>query len=67
LQNLTAFFKDWRSFALIAVLAGVAGWVFSRVNTVNPAILGDEYLYSVNARHAAPWDPSAAMAASSVS
>jgi hypothetical protein len=34
---------------------------------VNPAILGDEDLYSVNARHEAPWDPSAAMAASSVS
>ena len=60
MQNLTAFFKDWRSFALIAALAGVAGWVFSRVNTVNPAILGDEYLYSINARHAAPWDPSPA-------
>jgi phosphoglycerol transferase len=27
---------------------------------VNPAILGDEYLYSINARHAAPWDPSPA-------
>jgi len=24
---------------------------------VNPAILGDEYLYSINARKAAPWDP----------
>jgi len=60
LKNLKAFFKDWRSFALIAALAGVAGWVFSRVNTVNPAILGDEYLYSINARHAAPWDPSPA-------
>jgi hypothetical protein len=30
------------------------------VSTVNPAILGDEYLYSINARHAAPWDPSPA-------
>jgi phosphoglycerol transferase len=27
---------------------------------VNPAILGDEYLYSMNARKAAPWDPSPA-------
>ena len=27
---------------------------------VNPAILGDEYLYSINARKAAPWDPSPA-------
>jgi phosphoglycerol transferase len=60
LQNLKAFFKDWRNFTLIAALAGVAGWTFSRVSTVNPAILGDEYLYSINARHAAPWDPSPA-------
>jgi phosphoglycerol transferase len=60
LKNLKAFFKDWRNFALIAALAGVAGWVFSRVSMVNPAILGDEYLYSINARHAAPWDPSPA-------
>ena len=60
MQNLKAFFKDWRNFTLIAALAGVAGWVFSRVNMVNPAILGDEYLYSINARHAAPWDPSPA-------
>jgi phosphoglycerol transferase len=60
LQNLKAFFKDWRNFTLIAALAGVAGWVFSRVSMVNPAILGDEYLYSINARHSAPWDPSPA-------
>jgi phosphoglycerol transferase len=60
LQNLKAFFKDWRNFTLIAAFAGVASWIFSRVSTVNPAILGDEYLYSINARHAAPWDPSPA-------
>ena len=60
MQNLKTFFKDWRNFTLIAALAGVAGWIFSRVSTVNPAILGDEYLYSINARHAAPWDPSPA-------
>jgi len=60
LQNLKAFFKDWRNFALIAALVAVAGWIFSRVSMVNPAILGDEYLYSINARHAAPWDPSPA-------
>jgi phosphoglycerol transferase len=60
LQNLKAFFKDWRNLTLIAALAGVAGWIFSRVSMVNPAILGDEYLYSINARHAAPWDPSPA-------
>jgi len=60
LQNVKVFFKDWRSIVLISVLAGVAGWIFSRLVMVNPAILGDEYLYSINARHAAPWDPSPA-------
>ena len=57
---VTTFLKDRRSYALIASLLAVAGWVFSRVSSVNPAILGDEYLYSINARHAAPWDPSPA-------
>jgi hypothetical protein len=67
LKNLKAFFKDWRNFALIFAFADVADWTFSRVSMVNLAILGDEDLYSANARHAPPWDPSAAMAASSVS
>jgi phosphoglycerol transferase len=60
LKNLVLATKDWRNLAFIAALAGVAAWVYSRVQMVNPAILGDEYLYSVNARHAAPWDPSPA-------
>jgi len=60
MQAISKFFKDWRSYTLIGSLLAVAGWVFSRVSAVNPAILGDEYLYSINARHAAPWDPSPA-------
>jgi phosphoglycerol transferase len=60
LKNLVLATRDWRNLAFIAALAGVAAWVYSRVQMVNPAILGDEYLYSVNARHAAPWDPSPA-------
>ena len=60
MKAISKFFKDWRSYALIGSLLAVAGWVFSRVSAVNPAILGDEYLYSINARHAAPWDPSPA-------
>ena len=60
MKNLKIFFGDKRNFALFGALAAVAGWVFYRINQVNPAILGDEYLYSINARHAAPWDPSPA-------
>jgi len=60
MKAISKFFKDWRIYTLIGSLLAVAGWVFSRVSAVNPAILGDEYLYSINARHAAPWDPSPA-------
>jgi phosphoglycerol transferase len=60
MKAISKFFKDWRSYTVIGSLLAVAGWVFSRVSAVNPAILGDEYLYSINARHAAPWDPSPA-------
>lgn len=35
-------------------------WLFWRVARINPAILGDEYLYSVNSRHALPWEDSPA-------
>lgn len=60
LKNLVAQLKDWKNLAFVGALLAVGGWVYSRVWMVNPAILGDEYLYSINARHAAPWDPSPA-------
>lgn len=53
-------FKDWKNLAFAGSMLAVAAWVYSRVAIVNPAILGDEYLYSINARKAAPWDPSPA-------
>ncbi len=46
--------------AFAGSMLAMAAWVYSRVAMVNPAILGDEYLYSINARKAAPWDPSPA-------
>jgi phosphoglycerol transferase len=60
LKNLLAAVKDWKNIAFGGVMLAVAAWVYSRVAMVNPAILGDEYLYSINARKAAPWDPSPA-------
>lgn len=45
---------------MLGTLVLIGGWVYSRVWMVNPAILGDEYLYSINARKAGPWDPSPA-------
>jgi phosphoglycerol transferase len=60
LKNLIAALKDWKNLAFAGSMLAVAAWVYSRVSMVNPAILGDEYLYSINARKAAPWDPSPA-------
>jgi phosphoglycerol transferase len=60
LKNLLAAAKDWKNLAFAGAMLAVAAWVYSRVAMVNPAILGDEYLYSINARKAAPWDPSPA-------
>ncbi len=60
MKNLLAAVKDWKNLAFAGSMLAVAAWVYSRVSMVNPAILGDEYLYSINARRAAPWDPSPA-------
>jgi phosphoglycerol transferase len=60
LKNLLAPVKDWKNLAFAGSMLAVAAWVYSRVAMVNPAILGDEYLYSINARKASPWDPSPA-------
>jgi phosphoglycerol transferase len=60
LKNLLAAVKDWKNLAFAGSMLAVAAWVYSRVVMVNPAILGDEYLYSINARKAVPWDPSPA-------
>ena len=60
MTNLKKFLSDWRNLLMIGSLLAAGGWIYSRVSMVNPAILGDEYLYSINARKAAPWDPSPA-------
>ncbi len=58
MKNLVAAVKDWKNLAFAGSMLAVAAWVYSRVAMVNPAILGDEYLYSINARKVGPWDPS---------
>ncbi len=60
LNKLQALTKDWKNWAFLGTLVAIGAWVYSRVYMVNPAILGDEYLYSINARKAGPWDPSPA-------
>jgi phosphoglycerol transferase len=60
LKSPLAAVKDWKNLAFAGSMLAVAAWVYSRVAMVNPAILGDEYLYSINSRKAAPWDPTPA-------
>ena len=57
ISNVREFLSSWKNLLAIGTLPLLGGWIFSRVWMVNPAILGDEYLYSINARKAAPWDP----------
>lgn len=54
------FFGSWQNLLALGALPVLGAWIFSRVWMVNPAILGDEYLYSMNARKVGPWDPPAA-------
>jgi len=51
--------KFWKTFGWVApiVALGVI-WVMTRIMTVLPKILGDEYIYSINARHTALADSS---------
>lgn len=60
LTKAKSFLSSWKNLLALGTLLPLGGWIYSRVWMVNPAILGDEYLYSMNARKAAPWDPSPA-------
>ena len=55
--DIKTFLSDWRNLLALGTLGAIGAWVYSRVWMVNPAILGDEYLYSINARKVGPWDP----------
>jgi phosphoglycerol transferase len=44
--------KFWKTFGWVAPVVGLGViWVMTRIMTVLPKILGDEYIYSINARH----------------
>jgi hypothetical protein len=60
LTKVKSFLSSWRNLLALGTLVPLGIWIYSRVWMVNPAILGDEYLYSMNSRKAAPWDPSPA-------
>ena len=60
LAKVKTIMRSRESLLVFSTLAALGTWIYSRVWMVNPAILGDEYLYSMNARKALPWDPSPA-------
>jgi phosphoglycerol transferase len=43
------------SSLLVAIIA-TSTWVFFRVKDINPAILQDEWIYSITSRQHSPWD-----------
>lgn len=57
LARFREFLTSWQNLLALGILPLLGVWIYSRVSNVNPAILGDEYLYSMNARHSDPWGP----------
>lgn len=57
LSRIQGFVGDWRNLLALGSLVPLGAWIYSRLWMVNPAILGDEYIYSISARKVQPWDP----------
>ncbi|MDA8736830.1 hypothetical protein N9M34_00515 [Aquiluna sp.] len=57
ISKVREFLSSWKNLVALGTLPILGAWIFSRVWMVNPAILGDEYLYSMNARKVGSWDP----------
>lgn len=57
LKRVRDFLSSGQNLLALATLPALGAWIYSRVWMINPAILGDEYLYSMNARKGSPWDP----------
>ena len=57
ISKVREFLSSRKNLLALGTLPLLGAWIYSRVRMVNPAILGDEYLYSMNARKVGPWDP----------
>jgi len=57
ISKVREFLSSWKNLLALGTLPFLGAWIYNRVWMVNPAILGDEYLYSMNARKVGPWDP----------
>ncbi len=58
MTTLLKWLKDLGAFKLSAVviaMIGTSAWVYSRVADINPAILQDEWIYSIASRKYSPW------------
>jgi len=53
ISKVREFLGSWKNLLALGTLPLLGAWIYSRVWMVNPAILGDEYIYSTNARN---WD-----------
>jgi len=51
LKNLGAL----KLSAVVVAMVGTSAWVYSRVSDINPAILQDEWIYSITSRQYSPW------------
>lgn len=57
LSNGRALVGSRHNLLALGTLAVISIWLYVRVENVNPVILGDEYIYSMNARKVGLWDP----------
>lgn len=56
-QAVRQFASVKTNLLAIGTLPVLGLWIYFRVSAVNPAILGDEFLYSMNARKTGVWEP----------
>ena len=55
ISKVREFLSPWMNLLALGTLPLLGAWIYSRVWMVNPAILGDEYLYSMIAGKVGPW------------
>ena len=55
LLGIRSQIRNPKFYGVLGALIAVGIWTWFRVVSINPAILGDEYLYSINSRKASPW------------
>ena len=57
MAQLANFLSSRERRVTLGLLPAIGAWTYFRVAENNPVILGDEYIYSLNARHGSFWGP----------